>query len=61
MGELARRTPQASDGAQLDRSMSWSGRIFPKAEPCRDYLVLWRVHTALVATRHSKVADTGEQ
>lgn len=42
---LDRRVPQASEAAQLDRRLSWSGRIHP--EPCRDLNLLARVHDRL--------------
>lgn len=42
---LDRRVPQASGATQLDRRLSWSGRIHP--EPCRDLNLLTRVHDRL--------------
>ncbi len=43
---LDRRVPQASEAAQLDRRLSWSGRIHPEP-PCRDLDVLARVRECL--------------
>lgn len=44
---LPKRAPQTSDGALLDRSMSWSGRLFPLPEPCRDVELMRRVVLSL--------------
>lgn len=47
--ELLRRKPQASTAAQLDRRLSWSGRITPPATGCSDLDLMQRVCTALIA------------
>ncbi|MBK0865488.1 hypothetical protein INP57_01550 [Saccharopolyspora sp. HNM0986] len=44
---LDQRVPQASEAAKLDRRLSWSGRIFPLPEPCRDIELMKRVHDRL--------------
>jgi len=44
---LDQRVPQASEAAQLDRRLSWSGQIVTKAEPCRDLEFIARVHDRL--------------
>lgn len=44
---LERRVPQASEAARLDRRLSWSGRIIPLPEPCRDLELMKRVHERL--------------
>lgn len=41
--ELPHRVPQHSEAAKLDRKMSWSGRIIPKAEPTTDLGLMQRV------------------
>lgn len=40
---LPKRQPQESEGARLDRTMSWSGRIFPLPEFCTDVELMARV------------------
>ncbi len=47
MSELPRRAPQQSEGARRDRALSWSGRIFPPAEPCTDLHLMARLLSAL--------------
>lgn len=44
---LERRVPQGSEQAQLDRRMSWSGRIMPLPEPCRDFQLIERLYERL--------------
>ncbi|WP_460958655.1 hypothetical protein [Parasphingorhabdus pacifica] len=44
---LDRRVPQASEAARLDRRVSWSGRIVPLPEPCRDVDLMARVREGL--------------
>lgn len=46
---LPRREPQQTEGARRDRAaaMSWTGRIFPPAEPCTDLALMARLLAAL--------------
>lgn len=47
MNDLPRRDPQQSDEARRDRTLSWSGRIVPPAEPCTDLHLMQRLLAAL--------------
>lgn len=44
--DLDRRVPQASEGARIDRQLSWSGQISPP-EPSRDLELMERVYGRL--------------
>lgn len=43
---LDQRVPQASEGARVDRRLSWSGRVLPP-EPNQDVELMERVHDRL--------------
>ncbi|WP_017975672.1 hypothetical protein [Actinopolyspora halophila] len=47
--ELPQREPQTSEGAQLDRRLSWSGQLVDPATPCTDVHLLIRVRDLLRA------------
>lgn len=53
---LPRREPQQSAEARLDRTLSWSGRIVPPAEPSDDLDLMAR----LLAGLRNLVALAGE-
>jgi len=43
---LDRRIPQTSEGARIDKRLSWSGRL-PEVEPNRDVDLLDRIQARL--------------
>lgn len=57
---LPRRDPQQSEGARLDRTLSWTGRIIPLPEPCTDAALMARVLDGLHQLPDGDAAPTGE-
>lgn len=40
--DLPHRVPQQSEGARLDRTLSWTGRLVPLPQPCTDLELMAR-------------------